>query len=91
MIPLDAASGTYANFLRVSHTPTEFILDFCTNDGESIISVSRVLVNVLNIKSFINVLQTNTSRYEERFGFALPETLAEYKENGLTKIAATKE
>ena len=90
MMSLEGASGKYANFIRVSHTTSDFILDFCFNDGSSIINVSRVIVNAINIKAFSKVIETNISRFEARFEIVLPENSKSFNENGIKKLESNE-
>ena len=62
--------GKYVNLAMVTHTPTEFILDFAfvpPGVREAKV-VSRVILNPVNAKRFLRALKDNVGRYEKRFG-----------------------
>jgi len=85
MMPLEAVVGKYANYLRITHSPTEFILDFCILEGTNAHSVSRIIVNAINIKNFVDAIQKNIERYEKNFNIALPENVDEFIQRGAVK------
>jgi hypothetical protein len=74
VIPDEEKSGTYANFLVVSHSPHEFTLDFCQlqprrEGGETIAQVvSRIQIAPTLVGKVIQALNTNMTNYEDRFG-----------------------
>lgn len=86
MMPIESVSGKYSNFFRISHTPTEFVLDFCISEGSgNAHHVSRVLVNISNIKSFVSTMQKNIAIYESNYNIDLPETVDDFLTMGIKK------
>ena len=74
---------TYANLVRIAHTPSEVMLDFARllpgDPGAKI--VSRVLLSPLSAKLLIRALTENLSKYETQFGeIEIPQkqSLAEF-------------
>lgn len=68
----DAATGKYANFSNVSHSPEEFILDFifvhpAPPPGFGKLQ-SRVILSPGHAKRLLLTLTENCRQYEERFG-----------------------
>lgn len=60
----------YANFPLITITPAEFFIDFVqvvprTLKGEV---VSRILMNPVHAKAFLNALQKNIDSYERQHG-----------------------
>ncbi len=66
----DVAQGNYANLAIISHSPTEFIIDFATMlPGMSKAKVNnRIIVTPEHAKRLFRSLQDNIARYEGRFG-----------------------
>ncbi len=64
------AEGVYSNLVIVSHTDSEFILDFARMlPGKPKAKVhSRVIMNPKNCKLFLNALQDNLNKFESKFG-----------------------
>lgn len=64
------AEGVYSNLVIVSHTDSEFILDFARLlPGKPKAKVhSRVIMNPKNCKLFLNALQDNLNKFEAKFG-----------------------
>ncbi len=60
----------YSNIARISHTPSEFVLDFSRIlPGQLNLSVaSRVLMSPVAAKLFLRALTENIARYETVFG-----------------------
>lgn len=71
-LPPDVADGTYANMALISHSPSEFILDFIrTVPGVPSPSVkSRIIMTPDNAKKLLRALQENMEKYESQFGTA---------------------
>ena len=84
-IPVENIGGHYSNFLTVSHTQSEFILDFCLFDtrGDSAHHVSRIIISATRIKNFLDAIERNIRKYEDRFGLHLPLDLNEYRSRGI--------
>lgn len=73
----------YTNLVRISHTPSEVMLDFARllpgDPGAKI--VSRVLVSPVSAKLLIKALTENLAKYESQFGeIKIPQkqSLAEF-------------
>lgn len=64
------ASGTYSNLVMISHSPSEFVLDFiCMMPGLPKAKViKRVIVTPDHAKRLIKALQDNVVKYESAFG-----------------------
>ncbi len=77
--------GDYANLAIISHSPTEFVLDFAAMlPGMSKPKVSnRVVVTPEHAKRIFNSLKDNLQRYEEHFGtISSPESLHSQQQDG---------
>lgn len=66
----ETAQGVYSNLASVSHTETEFALDFLfLMPGQARARVrSRVISTPLHTKRLGAALRENIQRYEDRFG-----------------------
>ncbi|MDR3350097.1 MAG: DUF3467 domain-containing protein [Prevotellaceae bacterium] len=66
----EIAEGTYANFAVISHSQSEFILDFvCILPGMPKAQVkSRVLLTPEHAKRLLGALQDNILKYESSHG-----------------------
>ncbi len=64
------AEGIYANMALITHSPSEFILDFARlMPGLPKSKVqARIIMTPQNLKSFQKALTENISRYEEQYG-----------------------
>jgi len=64
------ASGEYSNLAIVTHSPTEFILDFCqVLPGMPKANVAaRIILNPQHAKALMKTLEINIRRYEQTFG-----------------------
>ncbi len=64
------AQGSYANLQIVTHSPSEFILDFCQvlPGLPKANVVSRIILSPQHAKALMKTLSTNISRYEQHFG-----------------------
>ena len=86
MMPLETITGKYANFMRVGHTSTEFVLDYCMVEGmPNAHSVARIIINPLHMKSFTAALQKNIRRYEEETNITLPVSIDAFLDKGVVK------
>ncbi len=66
----DIAQGSYANLVIISHSPTEFVLDFASmlpGMGKPRVS-NRILVTPEHAKRLLISLQDNITRYESNYG-----------------------
>ncbi len=68
----DDLSPVYVNLARITHSPSEMILDFALmvpggTPGPANVK-TRVLMSPLSAKLFYNALGENLSKYEAKFG-----------------------
>lgn len=67
----DVASGTYSNFAIISHTSTEFLLDFAQmlpeQQGKAVVR-NRIFLHPEHAKRLLAALSDNIRRYEQQFG-----------------------
>lgn len=74
------AGGSYANLAIISHTRSEFVLDFAGNlpgmPGPKI--NNRIIMSPEHAKRLLNALSENIARYESHFGKIELETGATY-------------
>lgn len=73
-LPEAAADGVYSNLVLVSHSPSEFIIDFARLlPGPPKGKVhSRIIMTPMHAKSLVATLQENLARYERAFGTIVP-------------------
>ena len=66
----DVAEGTYANLAIISHSSSEFVLDFVrTMPGVKQANVkSRIILTPEHAKRLLFALQDNIGKYEQQFG-----------------------
>ncbi|MGB9561188.1 MAG: DUF3467 domain-containing protein [bacterium] len=64
------AEGVYANFAVISHSPSEFVIDFARIlPGLAKAKVyARVIMSPYNFKVLARAIEDNIKKYEERFG-----------------------
>lgn len=65
-----AAEGAYANLVLVSHSPSEFVIDFARllpGPPKGKIH-TRIIMTPQHTKSLIAALQDNMAKYERNFG-----------------------
>ena len=69
-LPQDVAQGQYANFAIITHSSSDFILDFArVLPGLPKARVkSRVILAPEHAKRLLAALQENIMRYEQEFG-----------------------
>lgn len=66
----DVAGGHYCNFTVISHSGTEFFMDFITvapNMPQAKVQ-TRVIMTPENAKNLLFALSDNVKRYEQTFG-----------------------
>lgn len=66
----EMAEGTYANLAVISHSPTEFVVDYIRvmpNMPKAKV-VSRVILTPEHAKRLLQALTDNVRRYEQQFG-----------------------
>lgn len=66
----ETASGTYSNLAIISHSRSEFIIDFAAMlPGLPKPTVeSRIIMNPEHAKRLLNALAENVTKYESQFG-----------------------
>lgn len=66
----EIAKGSYSNLAIITHSPSEFVLDFATLlPGMPKPEVgSRIVMNPEHAKRLLNALSENLSKYEAQFG-----------------------
>ena len=69
-LPQDVAQGEYANFAIITHSSSDFIIDFArVLPGVPKAQVkSRVILAPEHAKRLLSALQENIYRYEREFG-----------------------
>lgn len=69
-LPEEEASGTYANLVMISHSPSEFILDFISvmPGAPKAKVVKRMVLTPDHAKRLVNALSENIQRYENENG-----------------------
>ncbi len=69
-LPQEVADGEYANLALITHSPAEFIFDFCrVVPGAPKAKIkTRVIIAPMHAKAFLAALQENIRRYEKQFG-----------------------
>ena len=87
-LPQDVAQGQYANFAIITHSSSDFIIDFArVLPGLPKAQVkSRVILAPEHAKRLLGALQENIMRYEKQFGPILipnqePRTIAPFDIN----------
>lgn len=68
------AQGIYTNLAGVTHSETEFVLDFLFLQPSQPKAKlrARIITSPVHTKRFLKTLKENIKRYEERFG-EIPE------------------
>jgi len=69
-LPEAIADGLYSNLAVITHSPTEFILDFIQivpNVPKAKVK-SRILLGPQNAKRLLRALAENVKKYESQFG-----------------------
>jgi len=69
-LPEEEASGTYSNLVMISHSPSEFILDFISvMPGRPKAKVEkRMVLSPDHAKRLLGALKDNVERYEKENG-----------------------
>jgi hypothetical protein len=68
VFPDSLKGGVYSNYMIVTHTKEEFVLDFIMvmPTGGSV--TARVIISPGHMKRMITALQKNLRKYEDNFG-----------------------
>ena len=66
----NVAGGQYSNLAVVTHSPSDFILDFCqVLPGMKKAQVcSRIILSPQHAKALLSTLNVNIKKYEQMFG-----------------------
>lgn len=69
-LPEEEASGTYSNLVMISHSPSEFILDFISvmPGAPKAKVVKRMILTPDHAKRLVDALNENIKRYESENG-----------------------
>ena len=81
----EIARGTYSNLAIITHSHSEFIIDFATMlPGQPKPEVSnRIIMTPEHTKRLLNALMDNITKYESQFGFIdLGMPLPDFNNNG---------
>ncbi len=71
------SNGTYSNLALITHSQTEFIIDFIFAQPQNSKAKvrSRIVTSPLHAKKFLEALKENIAKYESKFGqINTPET-----------------
>ena len=82
-LPEEAGQGIYSNLAIVSHSPSEFVVDFTrVLPGLKKAKVySRIVLSPTHAKSLMQTLKDNIEKYEKKFG-EIKISYEEHKELG---------
>ena len=71
----EVAEGIYSNLAVISHSPSEFVLDFVRTLPNATPRVkSRIVMTPAHVKRLLIALSENITKYERKFGkIHLPE------------------
>ncbi len=75
-LPPDIAEGVYANLALITHSPSEFVIDFARMvPGAPKAKVeSRIIMTPMNTKMLLKALGDNIGKFEAKFGeIKMPE------------------
>lgn len=88
-LPQDVAQGEYANFAIITHSSSDFIIDFArVLPGVAKAQVkSRVILAPEHAKRLLGALQENIMRYENAFG---PIHIPEQQPQGIAPFELPK-
>ena len=66
----DAAQGSYSNLAIISHSKSEFIIDFATMlpGLQKAVVGNRIIMTPEHAKRLLAALQDNIQKYENQFG-----------------------
>ncbi len=80
------SEGIYSNFVVISHSLSEFVLDFARIlPGTPKSKVfARIVMTPPNVRALLHALETNIKKYEEQFGKIRTVGEGQSKEIGFT-------
>lgn len=69
-LPDNISDGTYSNMVIISHSQSEFVLDFAriTPGAQKTRVQSRIIMTPINAAKLMKTLEDNVKKYEEKFG-----------------------
>lgn len=69
-LPNEEWEGKYSNFVLITHSPSEFVLDFgrLMPGANKVKVVSRLIMTPQHAKMLLRTLEDNIKKYEARFG-----------------------
>lgn len=75
-ISAEVAKGSYSNLAIISHSPSEFVIDFASMlPGMPKAQVTnRIIMDPEHAKRLLNALMDNVTKYEAQFGLIQPKT-----------------
>ena len=68
VFPDNLKGGVYSNYMMVTHTKDEFILDFMMITPPVGTVTSRVVISPGHMKRMVSALKVNLDKYESKFG-----------------------
>ena len=77
------ANGSYSNLALITHSETEFIIDFIfvqPQNGKARVK-NRIIISPLHAKNFLQALQDNIAKYEMMFGQIKNSKLPQQKQS----------
>ena len=66
--PENLRGGVYSNYMLITHTKEEFILDFMMVSSTVSSVTARVITSPGHMKRMISALTGNLKKYEKKFG-----------------------
>ena len=85
-VPESVADSVYSNLAIISHSPTEFVIDFAqiAPAMQKAKVRSRVIITPQNAKRLYRALADNLNKYEQNFGPIkdVNDTIAPFTMNG---------
>jgi len=73
-IDKETAKGQYSNLAVLTHTPSEFFLDFALMQPQGVAQVvARIITSPQHAKALLHSLAENIRKYEAQYG-PIPET-----------------
>ncbi|HET9886873.1 MAG TPA: DUF3467 domain-containing protein [bacterium] len=92
-LPDDVAQGQYSNLMFMTHSPSEFVLDFARllPGARKGIVYSRIIMTPQHAKALQELLERNITMFEERHGtIKLPGKNAADPRIGFTPTASAE-
>ena len=82
----EIAKGSYSNLAIISHSPSEFVIDFATMlpGLQKPDITNRIVMNPEHAKRLLNALSDNIQKYESQFG---PITMREVQPKGTINLS----